>query len=413
MSKLILGLVSLLSLTVVRYCVAGGVDLSWQTSASAMDTRSTILSTVESPGTDYSVDSVVTAKITHDEWFGNVTVMGENLLSSDSTDDFNAYLLVPEVYWQPEIDFLETQYDLTLGKQRLDWGVGYGYRPLDIFKNYHRNPLGIQVDEGVGIVNLSYFDGDGQWSLVATDESWATDSLDDDDIPNQHGIGIRHYTLVNGTEYQGILYFDQIRQDTVGGSVVKVLDPAWEMHSSFVYSKRDISYQLRSFNEEVGMGACNDVYQFLLGFNWADTQGVNIIGEYWYDSRSWDHKRWATAFNRVQTLREKLGKTGLVQSYSNGLENTNMVRHNIMLHLSLNADQNQWLMGVKPTLDLLISPSDGGLVVTQWLSYSIFDSGSFDIQMQLAARSCTGLDSSVYANIPDRHRFIFNIKGSF
>jgi len=402
----------LLSLTVVRYCVADDVNWSWQTSASAIDTRSTILSTVESPGTDYSVDSVITAKITHDEWFGNVTVMGENLLSSDSTDDFNAYLLIPELYWQPEVNFFETQYDLTLGKQRLDWGVGYGYRPLDIFKNYHRNPLGIQVDEGVGIVNLSYFDGDGQWSLVATDESWATDPLDDD-TPNQHGIGIRHYALVNGTEYQGILYFDQIRQGIAGGSIVKVLDPEWEIHSSFVYSKRDINYQLRSFNKEVGMDACNDVYQFLLGFNWADTQGVNIIGEYWYDSRSWDHKRWVTAFNRVQTFREKLGNTGLAQSYSNGLENTNMVRHNIMLHLNLDSDQNPWLMGVKPTLDLLISPSDGGLVATQWLSYSIFDSGSFDIQGQLAVRSYTGLKNSVYANIPDRHRFIFNIKGSF
>ncbi len=62
-----------------------------------------------------------------------------------------AEIIISELFWQESFDIFDMPLDLQLGKVRLDWGVGYGYRPLDIFTPYRRNPVGIQVEEGAGV----------------------------------------------------------------------------------------------------------------------------------------------------------------------------------------------------------------------------------------------------------------------
>lgn len=57
-------------------------------------------------------------------------------------------LLIRELAWQGEWQVGDTTLDVSAGKLRVDWGVGYGYRPLDLFKPYRQNPVGLVAEEG-------------------------------------------------------------------------------------------------------------------------------------------------------------------------------------------------------------------------------------------------------------------------
>lgn len=81
-------------------------------------------------------------------------------------------LLVRELAWQGEWQVGDTTLDVSAGKLRVDWGVGYGYRPLDLFKPYRQNPVGLVAEEGAGVFSLSYYDMSGVWTAIATDSSW-------------------------------------------------------------------------------------------------------------------------------------------------------------------------------------------------------------------------------------------------
>lgn len=149
-----------------------------------------------------------------------------------------------ELFWQGEKEVAGNTLNITAGKIRLDWGVGYGYRPLDLFLPYRRNPLGIQVEEGAGVLALSSYQGLGEWTLIATDSSWQRSSEAQWGESNeQQGIGLRHYRLVGDSDIQGIVYYDNVRRGLVGGSWVSVLNPAWSVHTSWLYQREYWQYQ--------------------------------------------------------------------------------------------------------------------------------------------------------------------------
>lgn len=412
-------------LLVLSMLIVGGqaeakldVNWTWQSSFEKEQPRHSKLNVAPGGTVVQSLDSLLTSKVEWDSVTGTFALVGNHLLTTASQDAAEKKFIVQELFWQPETALAGVPIDLSIGKERLDWGVGYGFRPLDIFKSYERNPVGIQVDEGVGAATASYFDGIGQWELVATDESWASTNTNPARLAKkQHGIGLRRYALVGNTELQGVMYFDQIHRRTVGGSVVAVLTPALEVHSSFVYAQRYQAYQQGDINEPVKLGMSSDSYQFLLGFNWANTAGLNIIGEYWYDGRSWDKKMWQQAFQRIGELSHHSATMDLASSYSYGLDNTSLVAQNVMLHFKLDMSalhpRDLWLEKFEPSLDLLVSPTDGGLVATPRLSYPVYESAKSDMKLELASRFYTGLGNSVYANVPDRDLIFINLKGSF
>ena len=306
---------------------------------------------------------------------------------------------------------------------RLDWGVGYGYRPLDLFKPYRRNPVGIQVEEGTGTAMLSYFDLSGEWSLVYNDSSWTQQSTSMiEQASQQQGIGLRRYWLDGDNEWQGLAYYDDVRHGTMGGSVVSVINPAWAVHASTLYQRQYLSYQVLRFGSPVELTQQPDGYQMLIGLNWANEVGNNIIVEYWYDSRSWSQNQWQSALDDVARLSADTTTQAVASSYAQGLSHANLVQHNLMFHWSLDssswsqwgwAQDQLWLNDVTPTFDLLYSPQDQGVIATQWLKYTIYDSGSVSFLTELAARFMTGDKRSIYANLPDKRMIFINLRGKF
>ncbi|PAR38501.1 hypothetical protein CGT98_13885 [Vibrio metoecus] len=319
-----------------------------------------------------------------------------------------------ELFWQGEREVAGHSLNITAGKIRLDWGGGYGYRPLDLFLPYRRNPLGIQVEEGAGVLALSSYQGLGEWTLIATDSSWQRSSEAQWGESNeQQGIGLRHYRLVRDSDIQGIVYYDNVRRGLVGGSWVSVLNPAWSVHTSWLYQREYWQYQPQT-EHPLELVKKQHAAQFLFGLNWANAAGHNVIAEYWYDGRSWNEHEWQEAINTAKQM-HAAGLTQTVASYAQGYQAANIVAHNVMLHWTWDGATGRPLGidNVTPTIDLLWSAEDGGLIVTPWLNWQAYDSGASSLELELAARFFSGKSDSAYANLPDNARILFNLKGKF
>ncbi|MGF1697060.1 hypothetical protein L4D20_17665 [Vibrio kyushuensis] len=424
-SQYLKGFVSVVGLVLAFSAVGSelNLDWDWELSTSSTAHRDTTLTGKAMPTKTESLDALLDVQASWKELTGLFALKGTSIWNSDDQQTFDADGIVQELFWQTSIDVGALPIDLTFGKVRLDWGVGYGYRPLDVFKPYRRNPIGIQVEEGAGTAMASYFDIDGEWSLVYSDSSWTQQEGSElEEQSEQQGFGMRRYALFGDSEWQGIGYYDDVRQGLIGGSFVTVVSHSWEFHASALYQRKYLAYEQGSALTAVNLDTQRHGYQSLVGVNWANSSGHNVIMEYWYDSRSWSHSDWQQAFDRGLYLSSAVQTESLAYSYAQGFNHANLVQHNIMLHWSLNSSSWShwewskdwlWLNNFEPTFDVMLSPEDSGFIATQWFNYQVLDTGATSFNVELAARFLGGSSDSVYANLPDKHMILLNLKGKF
>ena len=390
------------------------VNFQWDWMISAQTStphKTTFTTSSEDLSSKQTINALLDVQIDYQAFSSNFSVKGKDIYHSEDDLHAEAEFIVTELFWQDSIELLDYSLDMQLGKTRVDWGVGYGYRPLDVFSTYRRNPMGIQVEEGVGVVAISYFDALGEWTLIYTNsglnQQEGSEIIEESE---QQGAGLRRYGLIADTEYQVFAYYDDIRKGLLGGSLVTVIDRAWEFHGSAIYQQNYLFYsQPDKSMPPVSLTTEQQGYQGLAGLTWADSIGNTLIFEYWYDSRPWSKKQWDTAISNGSP------------SYEQGYLHSNLVQHNVMLHWSLDSSawknwqwsQDSWLKDVTPAVDLQYSPEDNGIIATQWLSYLIHESQQASIEAQLVARIFSGSSDSAYANMANKQDVLLNLKGRF
>ncbi|MGP8308643.1 hypothetical protein [Vibrio sp. YIC-376] len=376
-----------------------------------------------------SLDALLDVQMNYQNISGLFTLYSQGLYlnekgNSEWGSEANNQLLVRELAWQGEWQVSDTTLDVSLGKLRVDWGVGYGYRLLDLFKPYRQNPVGLVAEEGAGVFSISHYDIAGEWTLIATDSGWGQqDRSALDKAAEQQGFGVRRYALVDDTEYQWIGYYDDVRRGLLGASAITVWDESIAMHSSLLWQKQSVGYQIRDqLDQPVSVEKQGSAFQALVGLNWANQGGHNVIAEYWYDSRAWSKSEWSKAISRGEVLLQSPATRPIASSYAQGFQHANIVQHNLMLHWRWDIEawsvwrgevSMGWLSDVMPTLDVMLSPQDGGVIVTQWVNYQWIDSGDQSVELEVAARFLSGDDQSAYAQINDKYMIVFNVKGRF
>jgi len=406
----------------------------WQVSMETVHSRETPFNAAAEYDAQ-SVNALLDLEVSSSGWLGLFAIKGNDLYSHYSKGkepEADAEFIVRELFWQGGIEVsnpvLGDQYlDLTLGKMRLDWGVGYGYRPLDIIKPYRQNPVGIVAEEGAGVASVSMFDATGEWTLLYSDSSWTSQEVNElESRSEQQGVGVRRYNMMGENEYQWLAYYDDVRHGLLGASLVSVLNMAWEFHGSVSYQRQSLGYELpSSLYSPVELQEQGDAYQALVGLTWANEVGHSVVLEYWFDSRAWSPSQWEYALDRAGHLSAMPATVNLASSYAQGYQHANLVQHNLLFHWSLDStawaqmftDDSMgsatWLDNLTPTFDLMYSPADGGIIATQWLNYQLIDTGASSIDLELAARFLAGKSDSAYANLPDSHMILLNIKGRF
>ncbi len=417
--------------------VAANDDLSfewdWAVSYETAKLRDSAFMDAQGSARD-SLNALLDVQVNYQNISGLFTLYSQGLYLNQQGEhewwgEADNQLLIRELAWQGEWQVGDTTLDVSAGKLRVDWGVGYGYRPLDLFKPYRQNPVGLVAEEGAGVFSLSYYDMSGVWTAIATDSSWGLqDQSALDQAAEQRGFGIRRYALVGDTEYQLIGYYDDVRRGLLGASAIAVLDESLAMHSSLLWQKQSVGYQFKNEGQPSGryqpvtVEEQGSAFQALVGLNWANQAGHNLIAEYWYDSRAWSKSQWEQAIARGEWLSQSSDTTLLATSYAQGFQHANIVQHNLMLHWRWDLEawtawrgraDLEWLSDITPTLDVMYSPQDGGVIVTQWLNYQWIDTGDQSVEVEVAARFLTGDDHSAYAQINDKNMIVFNIKGKF
>ncbi|UPW19453.1 hypothetical protein M0C34_04010 [Agarivorans sp. TSD2052] len=348
-----------------------------------------------------------------DQWFGDAAlrwfpqygnVQGQLVALSQAKQkqDNQHDLIVAELFWKTEL----AERDLLVGKQRIDLGVSYGFRPLDMFLPYRRNPVAIQVEEGVGVVSISQFSGYSEYSLFYSDSYIATDT----EGLQQRGIGMRWYQLSDDSEWQGLAYYDNKRALNLGGSWVTTFGDAWEVHAESRYQQHYQRYVSQLTYSNIGQIApvseqqFQDGFQALLGMTWASLAGHNIIIEYWFDNRALSQQQWQAVTDISQYLLQQGGSAADLRFSQGAVFNgQNLLQHNLMVHW--HRDIEDW----QPAFDLMLAPEDGGVIATARLDYEFSQGWTIGARL----RYLGGASDAVYQRLPERTVGLVKLEGHF
>lgn len=330
-------------------------------------------------------------------WVGQLSALGY----VDHRGEQELDLSVNELFWMGQWGEL----DWLVGKHRSDYGVSYAHRPLDIFLPFRQNPVGIQIEEGVGIVAGSYFTSQGELTVLYSDSHF----LDIEDRLKQRGVGLRYYQLDFTSEWQGILYWDDRRKLNAGGSWVSTFGDSWELHLEGRYQQR---YQQPALNSRVGDAQWQQPlswheqdhgWQMLVGGSYSSHLIGTVIMEYWYDGRALSHQQWQSAIATTAWLRAQPHYGNLWQAGGALFGMENLQQHNLMLH---------WQKQLQPwtnRIDLMFSPHDQGMIATASSEYEL----SQRWLMRASLRYFGGASDSLYQQLPESSIALLSLEGRF
>lgn len=305
--------------------------------------------------------------------------------------------------------FLDTtvlDWDITLGKKRLNWGVGFAHQPLNIITTESKLATGVVVEEGAWLLSAERFTDAGSLTFITADSR----TQQDNNNPQPQGGGFRYYSLVNDWDLQGLVYFDDIHDASVGGSAVIVLGDALTWHVTSLWSKKydepvhvlDVNNPL-PVSEPIRWQQGRNGIQFLTGINVSFSSGVSVILEYWYDERSANQREWKNLIGagRIQSLYEDADFLRVAEREF--FTTKNLMQHNAMLYFSY--DSEKWDF----RSDVQISPEDKGLITTtrilrEWRSAH---------NAQLGLRFYGGSADSVYRQLPNDREIFLRFEGTF
>ncbi|MCH1918793.1 hypothetical protein L9G15_05035 [Shewanella sp. A3A] len=331
------------------------------------------------------------------------------------------------LYWQQNLN-VQADWELTLGKMQLDWGVGYGYRPLNIFSDYQRHPVGIQVEQGAQLAMLTHFTADGTWQWLASRSHYSSIAP----AQTQQGLGMRRYWFDGVNEWQALLYWDQQRHWLAGASLVTVIGESLELHGSVLYQQQYLSPKLPAVSKPtspITLPTQQHSWQTLLGFTWANSAGIQVIGEYWFDSRSWSTRDWQQAqalaqlaFDNAAVNQSTVGGTTPTDAqrhaarYGYGYRHANIMQHTMLLHWSASArfwqQMNDALASFSTSIDLLLGPADGSVVLTPRMHYQLRDDSS-SLALSLSWRYYGGRSNAAFANLGQHSVTWLGLTGRF
>ncbi|MDP6968671.1 MAG: hypothetical protein QGG88_06105 [Gammaproteobacteria bacterium] len=406
------------AVTAENACLPVASNHNWLLAAEHTQYRSNAIFT-DTATTQQNLDAILDVQLAYCEWSANLAYHQSWYEAAPAKHKME----LKELVWQSSLN-TDLPLDITLGKARIDWGLGYIYQPLDIFRPYQGQSLNSLAEQGTGIIALSAFDAVGEWSLVFSDPSWATNK---DPAAIQTGsrptLGLRHYRLQGDDEYIGQLSYDKDRHITLGAGWTRGVGDSLHLYSSALWQQNHRAYMLPT-----GLLAPVTAHkqaagrQFMLGLNWADAVGQTVILEFAYDSRAWSHQQWANAFKRLDHLSSLPGTEPLRQSYALGFKHQHIVRQNLTLHWSFAAlawsnwhwSQNQvWLRQLSPSLDIVYAPQDRGYIATPGLSWQWHQSDKQELKLNWSVRYFAGPSHASYANMAQQRQMLINLTGHF
>lgn len=290
----------------------------------------------------------------------------------------------------------------TVGKKAMPWGVGFGFKPLDVIQREDRRGINPPPLVGVPLVALERLTETDAWTIAWTRPAQGGGETDSRDS----SLALHWYRLVDGDDLHGVLRLSQRRRVEAGLGATRVIGDEWSVYGAALYQRRgwqrthlllDSGGTFASVDpmteQARGSGA-----KSVAGVQWTGESGVSVLAEAWYDADAWRERDWR-ALDALTARQQALA--GLVQQStidgniawsSQAFLATNLLRENALLRLAYD-DRD----GFKPYLDVLLTPRDGGRVYTVGAVWQ----GNRN-RFTLGLRQVGGNDRSAYAQAPIR-----------
>lgn len=292
---------------------------------------------------------------------------------------------------------------VTVGKKIAGWGVGFGFRPLDVVQQQDRRALYQFTLEGIPAVAWERFRGDSAWTVLYANPT----NRRGREIRDDESLAVRWYRQSGGTDWHGVARFSGRTGWQAGPGINRVVDEAWQWYASALVTQRHERW-IDPLAANGGTLATayslvqqrrGSAGQIAVGANWTGTSGVGVLAEAWYDGTAYSRSEWRELAALAGRQRALLGAPGLPDGAVRGnlawnlryFERPNLVRDNLLLRVSYDGDP--W----DAALDALFTPSDGGSVLTATLTRQ-FDRVRWD----LGVRRYAGPGDSAYGLLPDR-----------
>lgn len=289
----------------------------------------------------------------------------------------------------------------TAGKKVLTWGVGFGFKPLDVVQREDRRAVNAPPLVGQPLALIERFTATDALTLACVRPGQGRGDSDADDP----ALALHWYRLAGADDYHAVARLSHRRGAEAGVGATHVIGDAWSIYAAGLYSQR---YRIRRSQliasgsllasadpmaEESRRGSLRAV----AGAQWTGESGWSWLVEAWYDGDAYRRADWQrlealTANQRAASV-PATAIDGNVAWSSQAYLAANLLRENLLARLSYD-DRD----GFKPYAELLVTPRDGGTVATVGASYE----GNRQ-RVSLGLRRLGGAADSAYARAPIRH----------
>ncbi len=177
-------------------------------------------------------------------------------------------------------DFSLADLEGSIGKKVVNWGVGYGYRPLDVIQREPRQALRSFDLEGVPVLELAYFSAESAVTAVLANR------LRFDGLTPQQGAyegALKYSALLGSSDMHLLLYQREGEGVSIGGGASATHGEHLEWHASARYLA---SYTVPGMMNAAGFFTPErhrHGFLALLGASWTWESGYSLLLEAWHD----------------------------------------------------------------------------------------------------------------------------------
>ncbi|MBI3530454.1 MAG: hypothetical protein HY067_21115 [Betaproteobacteria bacterium] len=265
-----------------------------------------------------------------------------------------------------------------LGKKIMSWDVGFAFRPLDVIQQENRRALFTTTLEGIPYVSWERFGAEDAWMVVLANPGRSREVEARDD----QSLAIKYYLRSDRTDWHAVARISERYRGETGAAFSRVTGDGTELHASVLYQRRYEKQINRLAGQNSVLLASADPVETLtyengvkalLGFTWTGEAGWSLLGEAWYDGSAFTHSEWKALADLTRSQSGLQGMPGVPAGAIAGniawsaqfFNHPNLLRENLLLRLSHRGESRS----IDPALDVLVTPEDGGWVVTASAGY--------------------------------------------
>lgn len=300
--------------------------------------------------------------------------------------------------------------DLSLGKKISSWGVGYGFRPLDVIQQQNRRELVPTTLEGVPQLSLQRYQGLNAWNLVYANPGANPGAKQARELADDESLALKGYALLDNADVHSVARYSRRFGLQLGGGLTQVLSDSLSAHASVLYSAH-YSKAINTLIPNVALANSDPLrdvshdhgLQWLLGLSWTALNGSTLLLEYWHDDFAYSEQEWQQLMqlNQQQQALAGLAPQQAIDgntAYNRGYYRVrNVLPENLLLRLSHSGGD------LEPALELLITPEDRGYVLSASAVYRLNQQ-----TIELGARQFGGPPGSVYGEMFIDHQLYLN-----